>query len=79
MDAFCENDTLYHRFVFGNPSKSSADWGWLQHILASLNDTGRAAVVLDTGRRVARLGRQAVEQGAARSARRSSRATWSRA
>ena len=26
-----------------------ADWGWMQHILASLNDTGRAAVVLDTG------------------------------
>ncbi|TAJ95979.1 MAG: SAM-dependent DNA methyltransferase [Gammaproteobacteria bacterium] len=26
-----------------------ADWGWMQHILASLNDRGRAAVVLDTG------------------------------
>ena len=26
-----------------------ADWGWMQHILASLDDTGRAAVVLDTG------------------------------
>ena len=28
---------------------SKADWGWVQHILASLNDKGRAAVVLDTG------------------------------
>ena len=28
---------------------SKADWGWMQHILASLNDKGRAAVVLDTG------------------------------
>ena len=28
---------------------NKADWGWVQHILASLNDTGRAAVVLDTG------------------------------
>jgi type I restriction enzyme M protein len=28
---------------------NKADWGWLQHILASLNETGRAAVVLDTG------------------------------
>jgi type I restriction enzyme M protein len=28
---------------------SSADWAWLQHVLASLNDHGRAAVVLDTG------------------------------
>ncbi len=26
-----------------------ADWGWVQHILASLKDEGRAAVVLDTG------------------------------
>ena len=26
-----------------------ADWGWMQHILASLDDKGRAAVVLDTG------------------------------
>ena len=28
---------------------NKADWGWVQHILASLNDKGRAAVVLDTG------------------------------
>ena len=28
---------------------SKADWGWMQHILASLNPKGRAAVVLDTG------------------------------
>jgi type I restriction enzyme M protein len=33
----------------GFPGKSSADWGWVQHMLASLNDRGRAAVVLDTG------------------------------
>jgi type I restriction enzyme M protein len=28
---------------------NKADWGWVQHILASLNETGRAAIVLDTG------------------------------
>ena len=28
---------------------SSADWAWLQHVIASLKDDGRAAVVLDTG------------------------------
>ncbi|MGP1679270.1 MAG: N-6 DNA methylase [Burkholderiales bacterium] len=28
---------------------NKADWGWVQHILASLDDTGRAAIVLDTG------------------------------
>ena len=33
----------------GFPGKSSADWGWVQHMHASLNGKGRAAVVLDTG------------------------------
>jgi type I restriction enzyme M protein len=33
----------------GFPGKSSADWGWVQHMLASLKTSGRAAVVLDTG------------------------------
>lgn len=33
----------------GFPGKASADWGWAQHIHASLKPTGRAAVVLDTG------------------------------
>ena len=33
----------------GFPGKASADWGWAQHMVASLNPTGRAAVVLDTG------------------------------
>lgn len=33
----------------GFPGAQSADWGWAQHILASLNNTGRAAIVLDTG------------------------------
>jgi type I restriction enzyme M protein len=37
------------RFPCGFPGKQSADWGWSQHILASLNDQGRAAVVWDTG------------------------------
>jgi len=33
----------------GFPGKSSADWGWVQHMNASLKANGRAAVVLDTG------------------------------
>jgi type I restriction enzyme M protein len=33
----------------GFPGKQSADWGWVQHMAASLNGTGRAAIVLDTG------------------------------
>jgi type I restriction enzyme M protein len=33
----------------GFPGAQSADWGWAQHILASLATSGRAAIVLDTG------------------------------
>ena len=43
-----ENDEL-DRFKAGIPPTSSADWGWAQHVLASLKDNGRAAIVLDTG------------------------------
>ncbi len=43
-----ENDP-YERFAYGIPPSDKADWGWLQHILASLKEKGRAAVVLDTG------------------------------
>lgn len=43
-----ENDP-YERFSAGYAPASGADWAWLQHTIASLNDTGRAAVVLDTG------------------------------
>ncbi|MGQ9735394.1 MAG: N-6 DNA methylase [Thermaceae bacterium] len=39
----------FERFRFGVPPSSSADWGWVQHMYASLKDGGRLAVVLDTG------------------------------
>jgi len=49
-EADYDNDEL-DRFPAGAgfPGKSSADWGWVQHMHASLGDKGRAAVVLDTG------------------------------
>ena len=47
-DAFYANDS-WQRFSYGVPPSSSADWAWVQHILASLKETGRAAIVLDTG------------------------------
>ncbi len=47
-ESFYTNDS-FKRFALGTPPKSSADWGWAQHILASLSDSGRAAIVLDTG------------------------------
>ncbi|ACL16443.1 type I restriction-modification system subunit M [Methanosphaerula palustris] len=43
-----ETDT-YNRFTIGYPPSSSADWGWIQHMFASLKKNGRMAVVLDTG------------------------------
>ncbi len=44
-----ENDP-YERFAErgGFAPASSADWAWLQHVHASLNDSGRTAVVIDT-------------------------------
>lgn len=61
QDWFTEKDydaDEYNRFPKGAgfPGKQSADWGWVQHMFASLNDpstgsgrAGRAAIVLDTG------------------------------
>lgn len=47
-DNFYDSDQ-YERFSFGYPPKSSADWGWVQHMFASLKPNGKMAVVLDTG------------------------------
>jgi type I restriction enzyme M protein len=47
-ESLYENDQ-WKRFELGSAPSSSADWGWLQHVAASLNDSGRGAVVLDTG------------------------------
>ena len=47
-EAFYANDR-WGRFGYGVPPSSSADWAWVQHMLASLNTNGRAAIVLDTG------------------------------
>lgn len=33
----------------GGVTTGKGDWAWLQHTLACMNDSGRAAVVLDTG------------------------------
>jgi type I restriction enzyme M protein len=40
----------FDRFVTaGGITSGKGDWAWLQHTLMSMNDHGRAAVVLDTG------------------------------
>lgn len=43
-----ENDS-YNRFLFGIPPRSSADWGWIQHMFSSLKENGKMVVVIDTG------------------------------
>ena len=39
----------FGRFTYGIASNSSADWGWVQHMLASLKPKGRMGIVLDQG------------------------------
>lgn len=46
--AMYENDP-HERFSYGTPPRSTADWGWVQHMYQSLGPEGRMAVVLDTG------------------------------
>lgn len=46
--SFYESDP-FNRFWAGYPTTSTADWGWIQHMLASLGERGRAAVVIDSG------------------------------
>ncbi len=45
------------RFPFGSPPKNSADWAWIQHMLSSVKENGKVAVVIDTGA-VSRGGRE---------------------
>ncbi|GAB3589390.1 class I SAM-dependent DNA methyltransferase [Angustibacter peucedani] len=43
-------DDPFDRFAkYGGITSGKGDWAWLQHTLFTLNDGGRAAVVLDTG------------------------------
>ena len=44
-----ENDPFERFESQGGITTGKADWAWLQHTIASLNDHGRAAVVIDTG------------------------------
>jgi type I restriction enzyme M protein len=50
FDAGIFEDDPYDRFIKnGGATSGKGDWAWLQHTLSVLKDTGRAAVVLDTG------------------------------
>jgi len=44
-----QDSNPYGRFSYGFPPKNSADWAWIQHMLASSNKQGNVGVVLDNG------------------------------
>jgi len=48
VDLF-ENDPFDRFATAGGVTSGKGDWAWLQHTVATMNNTGRAAVVLDTG------------------------------
>jgi len=44
-----EENEPYNRFSEGLPPSNRGDWAWVQLMLASLNKTGKAGVVMDNG------------------------------
>lgn len=46
---YLEDAEPFGRFSYGFPPKNSADWSWIQHMLASANKNGKVGVVLDNG------------------------------
>jgi type I restriction enzyme M protein len=49
-DVLKKGEFWHDRFNYGFPTKQSADWAWIQHMLASVNgDNGRVGIVIDNG------------------------------
>ncbi len=49
-DTLKKSEFWRDRFRYGFPTKQSADWAWIQHMLASSdNENGRVGVVIDNG------------------------------
>jgi type I restriction enzyme M protein len=46
---YIKENQPFKRMEYGLPPKNSADWAWVQHMLASLNKTGKMGVVMDNG------------------------------
>ncbi|MHC5722424.1 MAG: N-6 DNA methylase, partial [Nostoc sp.] len=40
---------IYGRFRYGIPPKSNGDFAFIQHILATLENTGRGAIIVANG------------------------------
>lgn len=58
-DTLKKGEYWRERFAFGFPTRQSADWIWIQHMLSSVKEDngGKMAVVIDTGA-VSRGGRE---------------------
>jgi len=49
-DVLKKGEFWHERFNYGFPTKQSADWAWIQHMLASVNKkNGRIGIVIDNG------------------------------
>ncbi len=49
-DVLKKGEFWHDRFNYGFPTKQSADWAWIQHMLASVDDkNGRVGIVIDNG------------------------------
>ncbi len=44
-----QDNEPYNRFPYSLPPANRGDWAWIQLMLASLNETGKAGVVMDNG------------------------------
>ena len=56
-DTLKKGEYWRERFAFGFPTRQSADWVWIQHMLASVKNESKVVVVIDTGA-VSRGGRE---------------------
>jgi type I restriction enzyme M protein len=48
-DTLKKGEYWRERFKYGFVTKQSADWAWIQHMIASAKDDGRIGVVIDNG------------------------------
>ncbi|MGB9986561.1 type I restriction-modification system subunit M [Salarchaeum japonicum] len=44
-----QDNEPYNRFPYGLPPSNRGDWTWIQLMIASLNETGKAGIVMDNG------------------------------
>jgi type I restriction enzyme M protein len=47
--SWVDENEPYNRFPYGLPPSNRGDWAWIQLMLASLNETGKAGIVMDNG------------------------------